>query len=76
MKNKILKFLSVLERGIPAGEIAYSLECKRSSVSKCLTRMARTGEVHFQRIDGKLCYKLPPAPTSESAASATVPANT
>lgn len=75
MKTKIIEQL----RAVPnqtAGQLVTSTGEKRGSVSKCLTRLVRKGEVHYRRNGSWLEYFLPPATTPSPANSeATATAN-
>ena len=70
MKSKILEQL----RAVPnqtTGQLVTALGEKRGSVSKCLTRLVRSGEVHYRRNSTWLEYFLPvaatPSPAPQSA---------
>lgn len=46
---------------------------KRGSVSKCLTRMVRNGDIHYRRRGNRVEYFLPPV-TTPSPANSEAPA--
>lgn len=73
MKTLILDYLR-LHPNRTSPTIARDIGQKKASVSKCLTRLVRTGEVHFQR-QGGFCYFLLPVKSSTPETSASAVAN-
>lgn len=74
MKNDIIALLNS-NPDLTAGEIATKLSEKRSSISKCLTRMVNTHDaLRHPRDNGRIEYSVNPntasiAPTTSSVAS-------
>lgn len=73
MKNKILALLAK-HPDLPTGEIVNSLAAKRSSVSKCLTRLVADKQVTRRSSDGFHRYSVAVQP-SPASTEATATAN-